>query len=357
MPGKPYQSKLRSCHDEIFSLLDGGMSYRQVAEALSRKHGLGVTHNAVFSYVKLRRPARRGKGLFYGGLAPDIRDALIKQIAAIWTHDSTAIEGNTLTLGETVKVLELGMTISGKSLREHQEVYGHARAIDLIYRMIEQPAVTEQDLFDLHRAVMDKTAMDIMMPVGGWKQDFNGTTGVIDGRSVYMEYAAPFDVPRLMERWLTFFNGSLEAVAKPADAACVYARAHMSFVRIHPFFDGNGRMARLIANLPVLRGGYPPVVIPRERRTDYIDVLWEYQNAVGPIKPGSRLLPPHPALRRFEALVRQAWTPTVKLVEDARRRDAARRKDQACSGRGAPLGLTASRAGPRGGAAGRGRRD
>jgi fido (protein-threonine AMPylation protein) len=327
MPGKPYQSKLRSCHDEIFSLLDGGMSYRQVAEVLNRKYGLGVTHNAVFSYVKPRRPARRGKGLFHEGLAPDIRDALIRQITAVWTHDSTAIEGNTLTLGETVKVLELGLTISGKSLREHQEVYGHARAIDLIYRMIEQPALTGQDLFDLHRAVMDKTDMDIMKPVGGWKQDFNGTTGVIAGKSVHMEYAAPSDVPRLMERWLAFFNDSPDDVAKPASAARVYARAHMSFVRIHPFFDGNGRVARLIANLPLLRGGYPPVVIPRERRADYIDVLWEYQNAVGPIKRGSRLLPPHPALRRFETLVIQEWAPTVKLVEEARHRDASRRAE------------------------------
>jgi hypothetical protein len=98
----------------------------------------------------------------------------------------------------------------------------------------------------------------------------------------------------------------------------------MCLVRIHPFFDGNGRVARLICNLPVLRCGYPPVVIPRERRTDYIDVLWEYQNAVGPIKRGSRLLPRHPALRRFEGLVHQEWAPTVKLVEEARRRDASR---------------------------------
>jgi fido (protein-threonine AMPylation protein) len=324
MPGRPYQSKLRSYHDEVLSLLDGGMSYRQVAEALNRRHGLGVTHNAVFSYIRSRRPLRHGKKLFYEGLAPDIRGALIRQITAIWTHDSTAIEGNALTLGETVKVLELGLTINGKPLRDHQEVYGHARAIDLIYRMVGQAAVTEQDLFDLHRAVMDKTAMDIMEPVGRWKQDFNGTTGVIDGKSVYMEYAAPSDVPRLMERWLAFFNARLEGAVKPAAAAQIYARAHMCLVRIHPFFDGNGRVARLICNLPVLRCGYPPVVIPRERRTDYIDVLWEYQNAVGPIKRGSRLLPRHPALRRFEGLVHQEWAPTVKLVEEARRRDASR---------------------------------
>lgn len=57
-------------------------------------------------------------------------------------------------------MLELGLTISGKSLREHQEVYGHARAIDLVYRTLRQPGVTEEDLFDLHRAVMQLSAVD-----------------------------------------------------------------------------------------------------------------------------------------------------------------------------------------------------
>jgi fido (protein-threonine AMPylation protein) len=324
MPGKPYQSKLQPYEDELYALLDQGMSYRQVAEAINHRHHLAITHNAVFSFIKIRRPGRKGRRLFYEGLSRDIRDALVKQIASVWTHDSTAIEGNTLTLGETVKVLELGLTISGKSLREHQEVYGHARAIELIYRMLTQPSVTEKDLFDLHRAVMDKSPMDILNPVGDWKQDFNGTTGVIAGKSVYMEYAAPSDVPHLMTRWLEDFNDTLDSARKPAEALSLYTKAHMSFVRIHPFFDGNGRMARLIANLPVLRGGYPPIVIPQEKRSEYIDLLWEYQNAVGKIKRGSTLLPRHPAIGRFRALVHENWKLTSTLVEEARRLDAAR---------------------------------
>ena len=326
MPGKPFQSKLLPYHDELLNLLDKGMSYRQVVETLNQKYQLKLTHNAVYSYVKSRHPGRRGSHLFYEGLSPDIRDALIKQMAAVWTHDSTSIEGNTLTLGETVKVLELGLTISGKPLRDHQEVYGHARAIELIYRLINQRSVAAQDLFELHRAVMDKAAMDIMNPVGDWKQDFNGTTGVIDGKSVYMEYAIPADVPRLMARWLKDFNSSLNKAGKPSEAVTLYTRAHMSFVRIHPFFDGNGRMARLIANLPVLRGGYPPIVIPREKRSVYIDLLWEYQNAVGRIKLGSQLLPRHPAISRFETLIKTAWEETATLVEEARRREAGRQK-------------------------------
>jgi fido (protein-threonine AMPylation protein) len=324
MPGKPFQSKLNPYEKELFALFDKGLSYRQIADEFNRKQDLQITHNAVFSYIKIRRPGRRGTKLFFEGLTSDIRDALIKQITAVWTHDSTAIEGNTLTLGETVKVLELGLTIHGKSLRDHQEVYGHARAIELIYRLIRQSTVSETDLWGLHQAVMDKVPMDILNPVGGWKKDFNGTTGVIDGKSVYMEYADPSDVAPLMGRWLEHFNAILSKARKPSEATAFYTWTHMSFVRIHPFFDGNGRMARLLANLPVLRGGFPPIVIPGEKRGDYIDLLWTYQNAVGRIKRGSELLPRHPAVARFEALVRDEWNHTAELVEEARRKDAKR---------------------------------
>ncbi len=97
-----------------------------------------------------------------------------------------------------------------------------------------------------------------------------------------------------------------------AAAIDAYAWAHLGLVRIHPFFDGNGRMARLIANLSVLRGGHPPVVVPLERRSEYIDLLWEYQNAVGVIQRDTPLVPPHPAVARFKALLSEEWQPARK---------------------------------------------
>ncbi len=71
------------------------------------------------------------------GLDPDIRAALIAQVRDLWTHGSTALEGNTLTLGETKFVIEEGLTVGGKPLKDHQEVVGHARAIELIYGWTE----------------------------------------------------------------------------------------------------------------------------------------------------------------------------------------------------------------------------
>ena len=101
MPGKPHQSKLKPFEEELFALLKQGQSYRKIAEILNDQHGLSATHNAVFSFVKAASRRHRFSKRFYDGLDSDLRDGLLKQIAAVWTHDSTAIEGNTLTLGET----------------------------------------------------------------------------------------------------------------------------------------------------------------------------------------------------------------------------------------------------------------
>ena len=98
----------------------------------------------------------------------------------------------------------------------------------------------------------------------------------------------------------------------------VYVRAHTSFVRIHPFFDGNGRLARLLANLPVLFAGYPPIVIPAESRTEYIRSLWTYQRKVGVVSTENPDLLPRPELLAdFKELARSAWQTTLDLVAEA----------------------------------------
>ena len=111
---------------------------------------------------------------FLQDLDNDIREALLAQLRNLWTHTSTAIEGNTLTLGETAFVLEEGLTISGKPLKDHEEVVGHARAIDLIYDLIRRESdLTEKDLFDLHNAVQTERIIDVYKPVGAWKVEPN----------------------------------------------------------------------------------------------------------------------------------------------------------------------------------------
>ncbi|WP_058553840.1 Fic family protein [Thiohalocapsa sp. ML1] len=263
------------------------------------------------------------------GLDPDLQRSLMAGVRDLWTHGSTALEGNTLTLGETKFVIEEGLTVSGKPLKDHQEVVGHARAIELIYALLDAlPArpVAKEHLFELHRAVQTGMVLDIYKPIGGWKLEPNGTYAIAPhGRQVFIDYTAPADVPQLMNAWLAELN---RLAAEPLDehsAIDAYARLHLGFVHIHPFWDGNGRMARLLANLPVLRAGHLPVVIDARERKRYIETLATYQLAVGPVTPTTGVWPRPDLEAPFIALCRDAYAATRALVAAARAQQAARR--------------------------------
>jgi len=266
---------------------------------------------------------------FLKNLDNDLQQALIIQLRDLWSHTSTAIEGNTLTLGETAFVLKEGLTISGKPLKDHEEVVGHARAIDLIYDLVENKTVfTEKELFSLHKAVQTQTIVDVYKPVGGWKKEPNSTVAVIDGKQHIFEYASPDDIHILMKNWFELyhrFDQSLKTDNRQ-QTIIAYVQLHVSFVRIHPFFDGNGRLARLIANIPVLKSGLPPVIIPVQKRKQYIDALSAYHLSAGQIKSGDPLLPDKNALKPFTRFCELAWQESISLVEEIKGRQKRRKQ-------------------------------
>lgn len=260
----------------------------------------------------------------FQGLDPDLRAALLAQIRDLWTHGSTAIEGNTLTLGETKFVIEEGLTVSGKPLKDHQEVMGHARAIELIYAWPDADLTTER-LFDLHRAVQTQVTLDIPRPCGAWKREPNVTYAVTaDGRQTFIEYASPEHVPALMADWLAELRRLADGTLNESEAIDAYAHLHLGFVHIHPFWDGNGRLARLLANVPVLRAGHLPVVIHVQERKRYIDLLADYQLAVGPLTPTTGVWPRTDLEADFQAFCHTAYASTRKLIEQAHAQQARR---------------------------------
>lgn len=258
------------------------------------------------------------------GLDPDLRTALLTQIRDLWTHGSTALEGNTLTLGETKFVIEEGLTVSGKPLKDHQEVMGHARAIELIHAWLNEDLTTER-LFDLHRAVQHTITLDILKPNGDWKREPNGAYAVTaDGRQTFIEYAAPEHVPDLMADWLAELKRLANGTLNEPEAIDAYAHLHLGFVHIHPFWDGNGRLARLLANLPVLRAGHLPVVIELKDRKRYLDCLATYQLAAGTLTPTTGVWPRPDLETDFRAFCQTAYAATRALIEQARARQARR---------------------------------
>ena len=314
--GRPFRSKLAPYEAEIRDLKANGASIRAIAAEMASRHGLEVSHNAVASFMKTHGLSRKS---FLVGISETRKCELLKQLKAVWTHDSTGIEGNTLTLGDTMAVLEYGLTVKGKPLKDHKDVVAHAKGVDFVQSLIGRKKITADDLFTLHRIVVGEESRDIYRPVGAWKREDNGTYGAENGKSVYMPYATADDTPWLMDNWLKSFNKALKGV-KTQDAALeAYVFAHVAFVRVHPFFDGNGRLARLLANIPVLAAGFPPIVVPSEARLDYIGELWKYQRAVGTVGSSRpELLPDANLLSHFKNLVREWWRTTLDLVAEAK---------------------------------------
>lgn len=184
------------------------------------------------------------------------------------TYTSNAIEGNTLTAAETMLVIEQGITVGGKPLKDHLEAIDHHAALLYVRALARQhAALTEHDVRSLHNLVVRRSNPEI----AGHYAD--------QGRFVLMEagrhaFPSPAEVPALMgdfARWLG-------AAADTPDTAFA---AHRRLVDIHPFNDGNGRTARLLMNLVLIRGGYPPVAVRPEDRLDYVRALQAAQSGQG----------------------------------------------------------------------------
>ena len=245
------------------------------------------------------------------------RSIVLEQIRDLWTHTSTALEGNTLTLGDTHAILGLGLTVSGKPLKEHQEIVGHARAIDLLYQSIQEP-LNKALIYELHKAIQTEIVRDIYKPIGAWKVEINGTYAVTtQGEQSFIEYAHPMHVDSLMEEVIQTINSIEISKVTIENAAIFYAKIHMAIVHIHPFWDGNGRLARLLGNIILLKAGLPPLVIEQALRREYIECLADYQIKVGQLTSTAGTWPDKKQLKPFEEFCQQAYGVTKALIVKA----------------------------------------
>jgi Fic family protein len=188
---------------------------------------------------------------------------LWEQIRADWeithTYHSNAIEGNTLTLHETKAVLLDGITIGGKPLREHLEAVNHREAMRLMWKLSQRVApLLESELLDLHRCILT-----------GIQSEAAGQYRTVRVRVVGSEriFPNPLKVPDLMRDFVQTVNSDA------AHSILQVAKAHYHLVAIHPFVDGNGRTARLLMNLLLIRAGYPPALLPITSRVQYYEAL------------------------------------------------------------------------------------
>lgn len=194
-------------------------------------------------------------------LPPTAVARLRDQILVEWIYNSNAIEGNTITLQETRLILETGLTIGGKSLREHFEVINHRDAIDYVEDLVAKAEqVTPFHVRQIHKLVLSRIDDE---NAGRYRE-----TQVRIAGAAFIPPES-WLVPNLMTEWGDWL-ATEEKQSHPVELA---ALAHHRLVAIHPFIDGNGRTARLLMNLILLRAGYPPTVIQRINRRQYYRVL------------------------------------------------------------------------------------
>lgn len=185
------------------------------------------------------------------------------------TYTSNAIEGNTLSAGETALVVEKGVTIGGKPLKDHLEAIDHANALNWVLEIASQgdAPITEADIRNLHRLVVAKSKPEIAGSYADRARFVNTDAGL-------HQFPGPGEVPAPMQSFSRWLKN-----ARPGPETAF--RAHRELVAVHPFNDGNGRTARLLMNLVLVRAGYPAIAIRPDDRPAYIAALETHQRGGG----------------------------------------------------------------------------
>lgn len=201
---------------------------------------------------------------------------VLQKLRLDWNYHSNHLEGNSLTYGETKALILHGLTAQGKPLQDHFEITGHNEAIHWIEDLVQKrEALTEHVVRQLHTLILkedhyieartvDGQPTRTFVEVGRYKTTPNHVQ-TITGEPLF--FSSPADVPHDMEALFKWFRETTD------DPIIVASFFHYRFIRIHPFADGNGRVARLIMNFILMMAGYPPVIVKTQEKDAYFSAL------------------------------------------------------------------------------------
>lgn len=226
---------------------------------------------------------------------------LREQFGIEMTYNSNAIEGNSLTLKETFLVINEGLTIKGKPLKDHLEAKSHTDALEFLYELVEKDGrstLSEKLIRELNQIVMRDIDKE-------WAGQYRNSSVVIGGA----EHNPPeaIEVPQLMRSLIDRVRQNRKTL-HPVELAAVL---HHRLVHIHPFFDGNGRTARLVMNVLLMQAGFPLVVILKNDRKKYYRTLGAADK--GDSAPFVRFI--SQAVQRSLDIYLKVLTPTKKAKE------------------------------------------
>lgn len=213
-------------------------------------------------------------------ISADQERRVLQKFRLDWNYHSNAIEGNSLSIGETAALLSYGLTAKGKPLKDHLDISGHDSVLDILMDLVRNAEpMTEHTVRALHEVLLGGTRDIATVDQAGAKTVRTISSGkyktapnhVQTESGVIRFFASPTETPSMMADLLGWYKQELtEKTMHPVIFAATF---HHRFVSIHPFDDGNGRMARILMNLILMQAGYLPAIFKIEDRNPYISAL------------------------------------------------------------------------------------
>jgi len=253
--------------DELFTGEENGMLQHYTVKKIEELELLIQEINNLQVGIDEKKPLR-----------PERWETVAEKLKMEWTYDSNAIEGSTLTLGETIFFLREGLTVEGKPLKDFLDARNHIDAIDFLYDVIsDERPITEGLIKEINALLLKGVEYTDAVDPTGEKIKKKATPGhykktpntVIQLDGTIHEYTDPLYVTTEMEKLISWINENIDK----EHGLITGAVAHYNMVRIHPFDDGNGRGGRLLMNLIFIKKRLPSAVIRNERRRLYLDTL------------------------------------------------------------------------------------
>lgn len=209
----------------------------------------------------------------------ELENKIFQKLKLDWNYNSNAIEGNQLSYGETVAFLNFGLTAKGKPFKDHLDIKGHNEAIGFMLQLIkEDRPLSESDIKDLHKIILVEPYYSTTaspqgiefqkeIKVGQYKTSPNHVK-TVSGDIHY--YTNPEEVAFEMNNLLKWYRNAEEQNLHPVVMSALF---HHKFTSIHPFDDGNGRLARILSNFILLKHHYPVLVIKNKEKIQYYAAL------------------------------------------------------------------------------------
>lgn len=236
-----------------------------------------------YENVKTKIDSIKSQVAAFGELTTEQKKKINYKFRLEWNYNSNSMEGNTLTIEETRSVMVGNLTVNDKPLKDIFEMQGHDKVITEILKIGKgELRLSEKRIKEIHSGIMHEENPEFKNKIGQWKEQPNE---IINSKGEKYLFVAPEEVPNRIHKLLDKTNASIDAIKAnkknaphPIDVAMEF---HLEYLDIHPFYDGNGRTARILTNLILISLGYNPFWINEKDRTIYYNYISDIQGYGG----------------------------------------------------------------------------